>query len=102
MGRYGFYGYGSRNVYGLAVGFGLNLCQCHCDAYTDLRSKSDSGESMNSKVSSCLLLIASTLVPLTTHAQKKASFWLTNPDMSALFQPQATSLPFSKSVGTNP
>ncbi len=57
---------------------------------------------MNSKVSSCLLLIASTLVPLTTHAQKKASFWLTNPDMSALFQPQATSLPFSKSVGTNP
>ena len=44
----------------------------------------------------CLAL----LTPLSAHAQSDVSLWLTNPDRSALFQPQ-TSIPFTKSQTTN-
>jgi glucosylceramidase len=57
---------------------------------------------MNYKISTFLLLVSSMFVPLTAHAQRKATFWLTNPDKSALFQPQTTSLRFSKKAGANP
>jgi glucosylceramidase len=57
---------------------------------------------MNDKTSSCVLLIASMFVPLTAHAQRKASVWLTKPDKSALFQPQTASLRFSKKAAANP
>ncbi|HEV2710359.1 MAG TPA: glycoside hydrolase family 30 beta sandwich domain-containing protein [Edaphobacter sp.] len=57
---------------------------------------------MNPKITSCLLLIASTLIPQALHAQKNATFWLTTPDKSSLLQLQSTSLRFTKPAGSNP
>lgn len=57
---------------------------------------------MNSKVTSCLLLIAATLVPQTLRAQKEATYWLTTPDKSSLLQLQKPSLPFTRMADTNP
>jgi glucosylceramidase len=57
---------------------------------------------MASKISGCLLLAASMLLPSALHAQKNATFWLTNSDKSALFQPQKNLLHFTKATGTNP
>jgi glucosylceramidase len=57
---------------------------------------------MTYKTSSCVLLMASMFIPVTAHAQRKALVWLTNSDKSALFQPQTTSLHFSKKAGANP
>lgn len=56
---------------------------------------------MNSKIASCLLLMASTLIPQALHAQKEAKFWLTTPDKSSLLQLQETSLRFMKPAGSN-
>ena len=47
----------------------------------------------------CLLLGILTLLPLPLSAQKPAAVWLTNPDRSALFQQQKTSLPWKRSAG---
>jgi glucosylceramidase len=38
---------------------------------------------------------------LSAHAQSEASFWLTNPDRSALFQLQTPPIPFTKTPATN-
>jgi glucosylceramidase len=57
---------------------------------------------MNSKITSCLLLIASILISQALHAQKSATFWLTTPDKSSLLQLQSTSLHFTKPTGSNP
>lgn len=58
---------------------------------------------MNSKITSCLLLIAATLVPQILRAQKEATYWLTTPDRSSLLQEQTTALKFvSSSSGSNP
>jgi len=57
---------------------------------------------MNSKIASCLLLLASTLIPQALHAQKEATFWLTTPDKSSLLQLQKISLRFANPDGTNP
>ncbi len=57
---------------------------------------------MRSNISSWLLLLAVMLAPLTARAQKKASFWLTTPDKSSLFQLQKSSLHFARSTGTDP
>lgn len=57
---------------------------------------------MNSKITSCLLLVASTLIPQALHAQKSATSWLTTPDKSSLLQLQSASLRFTKLAGSNP
>jgi glucosylceramidase len=57
---------------------------------------------MNSRITSCLLLMAASLLPQILHAQNDATFWLTTPDKSFLFQLQPTSLQFGKQTGTNP
>lgn len=57
---------------------------------------------MNSKIASCLLLIASAVVPQMLHAQKEATSWLTTPDKSSLLQMQREPLRFAPPTGTNP
>ena len=56
---------------------------------------------MNSKITNSIALLALTLVPLSSYAQKEASIWLTNPDRSALFQLQSPPTPFTNSPATN-
>src|SRR5580692_5774717 len=56
---------------------------------------------MNWKFTNFLLLSALALTPLSSHAQKDASLWLTNPDRSALFQLQTTPIAFTSSAGGN-
>ena len=57
---------------------------------------------MNSKIGNALALLALTLVPLSSYAQKEASVWLTNPDRSALFQLQSPPTPFTSSPAQDP
>lgn len=57
---------------------------------------------MNSKITSCLLLIASAVVPQMLCAQKEATYWLTTPDKSSLLQMQKEPLKFAQPTGTNP
>jgi len=57
---------------------------------------------MNSKITSCLLLMAATLVPPALQAQKEATYWLTTPDKSSLLQLQKDPLRFAQLAGTNP
>lgn len=57
---------------------------------------------MNSKITNSLALLALTLIPLSSYAQKEASIWLTNPDRSALFQLQSPPVPFTSSPATEP
>ena len=57
---------------------------------------------MNLRITSCLLLMTASLLPQTLRAQNDATFWLTTPDKSSLFQLQPTSLQFGKQTGTNP
>ena len=57
---------------------------------------------MNSKITHPLALLALTLVPLSSFAQKEASIWLTNPDRSALFQLQSPPTPFTTSSPASP
>jgi glucosylceramidase len=57
---------------------------------------------MNSRIGSCLLLIATALTSQTLFAQKKATYWLTTPDKSSLLQLQKEPLDFSKSATSNP
>ena len=57
---------------------------------------------MNSKITHPLVLLALTLVPLSSFAQKEASIWLTNPDRSALFQLQSPPTPFTNSSPASP
>jgi glucosylceramidase len=56
---------------------------------------------MNSKVASSVLFSLSLLIPLSAHAQKDVSLWLTNPDRSALFQLQAPPIPITNAPATN-
>jgi glucosylceramidase len=57
---------------------------------------------LNSKITNSLALLALTLVPLRSYAQKEASIWLTNPDRSALFQLQSPPTPFTSSPAKEP
>jgi glucosylceramidase len=57
--------------------------------------------SMNSKYVRSILFFLSALTPLSAHAQKDSSLWLTNPDRSALFQLQTPPIPFAKAPVTN-
>ena len=57
---------------------------------------------MNLKITHPLALLALTLVPLSSFAQKEASIWLTNPDRSALFQLQSPPTPFTNSSPASP
>ena len=57
---------------------------------------------MNSKITNSLALLALTLIPLSSYAQKEASIWLTNPDRSALFQLQSPPTPFTSSPAKDP
>lgn len=57
---------------------------------------------MNSKITRCLALLSLALVTLSSHAQKEASIWLTNPDKSALFQLQTPPVPFTNSPAKDP
>ncbi|MBN9615992.1 MAG: glucosylceramidase [Acidobacteriales bacterium 59-55] len=57
---------------------------------------------MRSKISTCLLIAASTLFPLTMMAQKNATVWLTTPDKTALFEQQKSSLHFARTSGPAP
>lgn len=57
---------------------------------------------MRSRFGSCLLLVASAVIPQTLHAQKKATYWLTTPDKSSLLQLQQTPLNFTEHSGSNP
>ena len=56
---------------------------------------------MNSKVASSVLFSFSLLIPVSAHAQKDVSLWLTNPDRSALFQLQAPPIPITNAPATN-
>src|SRR5277367_3838038 len=56
---------------------------------------------MNWKFTNFLFLSALVLTPLSSHAQKDASLWLTNPDKSALFQLQTAPIAFTSSGGGN-
>jgi glucosylceramidase len=56
---------------------------------------------MNFTIASCLLLIASAVIPPAIHAQKEATYWLTTPDKLSLLQLQKTPLRFAESTGTN-
>jgi glucosylceramidase len=53
---------------------------------------------MDWKFTNFLLLSALALTPLSAHAQKDVSLWLTNPDKSALFQLQTAPLAFTASA----
>jgi glucosylceramidase len=55
---------------------------------------------MNSNVVRSLLFSLSLSIPLSVHAQKDVSLWLTNPDRSALFQQQAPPISFTASPAT--
>jgi glucosylceramidase len=54
---------------------------------------------MNSKAVSSILFFLSLLTPLSAHAQKDVSLWLTNSDRSALFQLQ-TPIPLTRTPAT--
>ena len=55
---------------------------------------------MKLRVITSLILSLSIAAPLSARAQSDVSLWLTNPDRSVLFQPQAP-IPFAKSPATN-
>jgi glucosylceramidase len=55
---------------------------------------------MHVKFSTTLLLSTVALLPLSSLAQKDATFWLTNPDRSALLAEQSPKLAFSKETPT--
>ena len=55
---------------------------------------------MKSKAPNLFLFFFFTLAFLSAHAQSSVSLWLTNPDRSALFQPQSP-IPFTKAPATN-
>jgi glucosylceramidase len=55
---------------------------------------------MHVNFSTTLLLSAVALLPLSSLAQKDATFWLTNPDRSALLAEQSPKLAFSKEAPT--
>jgi len=57
---------------------------------------------MRSKISACLLIAASTLLPLTLMAQKSATVWLTTTDKTALFEQQKSTLHFTRTAGPAP
>jgi glucosylceramidase len=57
---------------------------------------------MRSKISICLLTVASILIPLTAMAQKNVTVWLTKPDQSALFERQTSPLHFTRTTGSAP
>src|SRR5882757_339144 len=57
---------------------------------------------MNSKIASYLFIAALALLPASSHAQKSADLWLTNPDKSALFQLQKPALRFAKATTKDP
>ncbi|MEO6817234.1 MAG: glycoside hydrolase family 30 beta sandwich domain-containing protein [Edaphobacter sp.] len=57
---------------------------------------------MNSRIGSCLLLVATALTSQTLFAQKKATYWLTTPDKSSLLQLQKQLLDFAKPSANNP
>jgi glucosylceramidase len=56
---------------------------------------------MNSKVITSISVFLSLLTPVSAHAQKDVSLWLTNPDRSALFQLQAPPIPFTNAPTAN-
>src|SRR5271168_6319 len=53
---------------------------------------------MNWNFTNFLFLSALVLTPLSSHAQKDAALWLTNPDKSALFQLQTAPIAFTTSA----
>jgi glucosylceramidase len=55
---------------------------------------------MNSKAVSSVLFSLSLLTPLSAHAQKDVSLWLTNSDRSALFQQQTAPIPLTNTPAT--
>lgn len=57
---------------------------------------------MHSKISSYLLIVISTLLPLTAWGQKNATVWLTTPDKAALFEQQKAPLHFARPAGSAP
>jgi glucosylceramidase len=57
---------------------------------------------MNSRISSCLLLVVTALTSQTLPAQKKAAYWLTTPDKSSLLQLQKEPLEFTTPSANNP
>ena len=56
---------------------------------------------MKLRTISSLVLSLFIAVPLSAHAQKEVSLWLTNSDRSALFQLQTPPIPFTKTPATN-